>query len=54
MSASINEAATLKAVPFFAYFLEAQYDEEPPKPSEEEPQPIPIWTLKWPSDWEER
>ncbi|BAZ54038.1 hypothetical protein NIES4103_67230 [Nostoc sp. NIES-4103] len=49
MSTSI--ALDSQAMPFFARFL---VEEEPPKPAEQEPTPIPIWTLKWPSDWEER
>ncbi|MBD2299202.1 microviridin/marinostatin family tricyclic proteinase inhibitor [Nostoc sp. FACHB-190] len=56
MSASKNEAATLKAVPFFAYFLEVQSAEDPSEPPyDDEPlPPPPLWTFKFPSDWEDR
>ncbi len=40
----------MQAVPFFARFL---VEEEPPQTPEPEPVPPPIWTLKWPSDWED-
>ncbi|TAE61546.1 MAG: esterase [Nostocales cyanobacterium] len=41
-----------QAVPFFARFLV----EEDPQEQPAEPQPLPfppIWTWKWPSDWED-
>ena len=44
MSSNKNKATEIKAVPFFARFLEAQ------APQAEK---APINTLKYPSDWEE-
>jgi hypothetical protein len=46
----------IEALPFFARFLAAE--EEPPETPtpepDERPLPPPIYTLKWPSDWEDR
>jgi hypothetical protein len=41
-----------KVMPFFARFLTTD-QEEAPTPDSPEPQPAPVWTLKWPSDWED-
>lgn len=40
------------AVPFFARFLLAD-QEETPTPDDSTPTPPPVWTFKWPSDWED-
>ncbi|AHJ31234.1 microviridin/marinostatin family tricyclic proteinase inhibitor [Nodularia spumigena CS-584] len=46
--------ANIEAVPFFARFLAAEEPPETPAPQpEEQPLPPPIFTLKWPSDWED-
>jgi len=41
-----------KAIPFFARFLSVD-QEEAPTPESPDFEPAPIWTLKWPSDWED-
>lgn len=38
-----------KAIPFFARFLSADQDEAPTPDSK----PAPVWTWKWPSNWED-
>jgi hypothetical protein len=50
MSTNVVKAFDVQTVPFFARFL---VEEQPPQTPAPEPTPIPIWTLKWPSDWEE-
>jgi len=41
-----------KAIPFFARFLSVD-QEETPTPESPDSQPAPVWTWKWPSDWED-
>ncbi|MCF2148702.1 microviridin/marinostatin family tricyclic proteinase inhibitor [Desmonostoc muscorum LEGE 12446] len=41
----------IQAKPFFARFLVEQQPPQPP--TDTPPSPPPIWTFKWPSDWEE-
>ncbi|UXE58909.1 MAG: microviridin/marinostatin family tricyclic proteinase inhibitor [Woronichinia naegeliana WA131] len=41
-----------KAIPFFARFLSVD-QEEAPTPESPDSQPAPVWTWKWPSDWED-
>ncbi len=41
-----------KAIPFFARFLSAD-QQEAPTPESPDSQPAPVWTMKWPSDWED-
>ncbi|MDD1413459.1 microviridin/marinostatin family tricyclic proteinase inhibitor [Dolichospermum sp. ST_con] len=44
----------IEALPFFARFLAAEEPPETPTPQpEEQPLPPPIYTFKWPSDWED-
>jgi hypothetical protein len=54
--AYINSLET-EGMPFFARFLEEAAEEPTPNPDEttesDESNPPPIWTLKWPSDWED-
>jgi hypothetical protein len=53
---SKNTTQEIKAVPFFARFLEEQAEPPATQPEETPPEteePGPIWTIKWPSDWEE-
>ncbi|CCH94922.1 MULTISPECIES: microviridin/marinostatin family tricyclic proteinase inhibitor [Microcystis] len=42
-----------KAIPFFARFLSADQDEAPTPDSPPDSEPAPVWTWKWPSDWED-
>uniref|UniRef100_A0A2P1CZ81 Microviridin/marinostatin family tricyclic proteinase inhibitor n=1 Tax=Nostoc sp. FSN-E TaxID=2027337 RepID=A0A2P1CZ81_9NOSO len=51
MSTKIPKLRNNDAMPFFTRFL---VEEEPPETPEPEPTPPPIWTFKWPSDWEDR
>lgn len=46
---STSQALDIQSLPFFARFL---VEETPETPVPDIP-PLPIWTLKWPSDWEE-
>ena len=41
-----------KAIPFFARFLSVD-QEEAATPESPDSQPAPVWTWKWPSDWED-
>ena len=41
-----------KAMPFFARFLSVD-QEEAPTPESPDSQPAPVWTMKFPSDWED-
>ncbi|MBD2435525.1 microviridin/marinostatin family tricyclic proteinase inhibitor [Nostoc sp. FACHB-110] len=61
MSINTLTASNTEALPFFAHFLEyqsaAEPSEDPPSnPSDDDsfPLPPPIYTLKFPSDWEDR
>ncbi|MEH2050456.1 microviridin/marinostatin family tricyclic proteinase inhibitor [Nostoc sp.] len=49
MSTNVVNALDIQALPFFARFL---VEEKPPQPPNETPPPI--YTLKYPSDWEDR
>ncbi|MCZ8048655.1 MAG: microviridin/marinostatin family tricyclic proteinase inhibitor [Microcystis aeruginosa K13-05] len=42
-----------KAIPFFARFLSVDQDEDPTPDSPPDSEPAPVWTWKWPSDWED-
>ncbi|QSJ20222.1 microviridin/marinostatin family tricyclic proteinase inhibitor [Nostoc sp. UHCC 0702] len=49
---STSKALDIQAMPFFARFLAEQ---EPPQTPQtpQVPTPPPIWTFKYPSDWED-
>jgi Serine endopeptidase inhibitors len=49
MSTTTVKKSDIQPLPFFARFL---VEEKPPQPPNETPPPI--YTLKYPSDWEER
>jgi hypothetical protein len=55
MSIQTAKSAKMETVPFFARFLATEEPPETPTPQpDEQPLPPPIYTLKWPSDWEDR
>ncbi|MBW4596060.1 MAG: microviridin/marinostatin family tricyclic proteinase inhibitor [Brasilonema angustatum HA4187-MV1] len=55
MSTNAVKASDVKEVPFFARFLEEQVSQQSDKDkSDTPPPPPPPFTLKYPSDWEDR
>ncbi|MEH1922371.1 microviridin/marinostatin family tricyclic proteinase inhibitor [Nostoc sp.] len=50
MSTNVIKALDIQTLPFFARFL---VEEKPPQQPPNETPP-PIYTLKYPSDWEDR
>lgn len=54
---SKNITKEINAEPFFARFLEEQAAQQEETPQEEPPSETEeqgsIWTIKWPSDWED-
>jgi hypothetical protein len=55
MSVNVIRTSESQELPFFARFLEEQAAEEPTEqPQEtEQPTPLPCYTLKFPSDFED-
>ncbi|MBD2278667.1 MAG: microviridin/marinostatin family tricyclic proteinase inhibitor [Dolichospermum sp. DEX189] len=54
MTTATLTLTNIEALPFFARFLAAEEPPETPTPQpEEQPLPPPIFTFKYPSDWED-